>query len=176
MTNQRASARTGALLLLRLCRIGERARQLGYCLGELQARDVVVRGSGLSRALPRFSDRLRHRLAQRRHLRQGHDQCCSVLGIPRSTILVLLRSWSGHEAAQLLLDAVDAGVRQYLSGLRDMSAHDMLKYEIGRCLTLEVPADFVADQMPRMPSKFASSKRAFTWLRKRAASAPSTIR
>lgn len=166
-----------ANLLLQLCRVSDLTRLAGSCVGELKRPDLVINRTRIMRSPVRGSGRLRHRRARRRHVRRGHDQFCLVLGVPECTLTELLESWGGNEVATFLLEIVSEGLDQFQKGSwHGMSANEVIKHEIGRRLTLEAPADSLLDQIPRIPSKFASSRRAFTWLRKRAASAPSTMR
>lgn len=176
------SALQCALRLLELCRYAGLVRHSGRCIGGLRPRDIVVTNGRLLRRPAGVRDRMRHRAALRRHLRVGHDNCCHVLGVPLSTVGRLLVAWGGDEAAQFLTESVQEAVDQWSQGGWELlTPYDVLKYEIGRRLTLEPPADLVLlqqelSQMPSTPSKSAASRRAFTWLRKRAASAPSTMR
>lgn len=175
-----------ARVLLSLCEHAAEVLQRGYCVGELRARDVVVEVSAVkvlvSRRPDRLRDRMRHRAAVRRHLRHGHDSGCQVFGVPLRTMQTLLEYWGGEDAALFLVDIVHEAMNQLsLGGWGGMTPTAVLRHEIGRRLTVEPPADSVRDQallyqIPKLPSKSASSRRAFTWLRKRAASAPSTMR
>lgn len=166
-----------AILLLQLCRLSELTRLAGSCVGELQRTDIVVCGAKIARSPVRRYRRFRHRLAQRRHLRRGHDQYCFALGVPQCTLTELLEGWGGEEVAAFLFEIVREGLDQLTKGSRHgMSANEVITHEIGRHLTVEAPADSLLAQIPRIPSKFASSRRALTWSRNRAASAPSTIR
>ena len=177
--------------MLALCTHSAVALQRGYCIGDLRPRDVIAE-SGKSEAgataarvhrrVARPHLRLRHRMSVRRHARRGHDSGCRAFGIPLPTLQRLLESWGGEDAASFLIDIVQEAIDQLsLGGWGNLTPNEVLRYEIGRRLTLEPPADLLRDQaaltqMPSEPSKSASSRRALTWLKKRAASAPSTMR
>ena len=185
-TFQPITASQCARLLLVLCHHSATALQRGYCIGDLRPSDVSIElSTGEARVIRRPAgsfDRLRHRLVVRRHLKRGHDSGCRVFGVPLVTVQRLLEAWGGEESAVFLFDIVQEAMEQLsLGGWGRMSANEVLKHEIGRRLTLEPPADLLRDQtalnqIPSEPSKSASSRRALTWLKKRAASAPSTMR
>jgi len=166
-----------AHLLLSLCAVTSALPHRGYCAGLIEPCDLTFQGLRVTRRRASARDRLRHRSALRRHLREGHDGGCHVLGVPTKTLHGLLADWGGDEVAVFLGEAVDDAVQLSLANVwLEVNAIGLLKHEIGRRLTLEPSADLEFDQMPSDPSKLPSSRRAFTWLKKRAASAPSTIR
>lgn len=173
----RHAAQRAARLLLELCQIAEHVRHNGSCVGELRATDLIIRGNRIERRPANMMRRFRYRFAVRKHLRHGHDQFCVVLGVPYSALRELSEHWGGTEASSFLIDIVSISVQQFVGGgWHGMTAREVLKHEIGRRLTVEAPADLLLDQIPSTPAKFASSRRTFTWPRKRAASAPSTMR
>ena len=95
-------------------------------------------------------------------------------------LLILVANASGDDgiAHDIVQEAID---QLLLGGWGNLTPNEVLRHEIGRRLTLEPPADLLRDQtalnqIPSEPSKSASSRRALTWLKKRAASAPSTMR
>lgn len=111
----------------------------------------------------------------------------------------LLREWGDEEAAMLLDDAVAEAIDEWVhAGERRWSAleaRESVSYAIRSRITPVRPAlrstrggrvsapDSAgiggADgwaQMPRFASNWAPSSRLFIWVRKRAASAPSTMR
>jgi len=176
------SAAQCAQLLLDLCKHSEAVLQYGCCVGELLSRDVNIVDARVFRHKATLRDRVRHDFAKRRHLRQGHDSCCQILGVPMTTVHQMLEGWGGSEIALFLEEIVETAVDQVLlGGWGSMTPREVLRYEIGRQLTVEPPADLVLrqpehTQIPSTPAKSASSRRALTWLRNRAASAPSTMR
>lgn len=177
IARQQLSAAHSARMLIELCRLAEIVRARGYCIGRLAARDVVIDGVRVTRSPCGPVRRMRHFAARQQHARKGHDTCCETLGMPMETVVGLLESWAGAETSAFLGDLVRSTIEQIASGgWSGWAAHEVLKYEIGRHLTIEEPADFFSDQMPSTDSKSAASRRVFTWVRKRAASAPSTTR
>lgn len=49
-------------------------------------------------------------VAERAHLRLGHDAGCSTLGVPRRAIALTLELWDTVGAASLLLEAMDEAI------------------------------------------------------------------
>lgn len=180
-----------ARLMLALCTHSAVTLQRGYCIGDLRPRDLIVESGAVGacatavrvrRRAPRPHERIRHRISARRHARRGHDSGCRAFGVPLPTLQRLLEAWGGEDAASFLIDIVQEAIDQLLlGGWGNLTPNEVLRHEIGRRLTLEPPADLLRDQtalnqIPSEPSKSASSRRALTWLKKRAASAPSTMR
>lgn len=98
-----------AWMLEQLVVRGLRGWERGWCLGELEARELAVGPCGVVVLPPRSARELRARRRRvPRHLRRGHDAGCLALGVPRSTVhRVLLDRAARPDAAELLLDAAD---------------------------------------------------------------------
>lgn len=56
----------------------------------------------------------------------------------------MLQSWGGSETAAFLSEKIRDAVQHYARGAwQGTPLREVLKHEIGRCLTLEAPADSV---------------------------------
>ena len=196
-----------AWLLLSLLDAGIRLRGLGWCLGLLSARDVRVTSSGVERAA--VPDGLRHRHLERRrhrHMREGHEISCHLIGIPASSAQALLGAWGDPRAIPFARGVLDEVVSELRAsgvgphrGWSEPRAWEIAEHTVMRRITPVPPVRALfatreraalptigergpllepggADQMPSDPSKLPASSRSFTWERKRAASAPSTMR
>ena len=112
-----ASAGDLAHVTLSLCTLAVRFRAEGWCLGDLEARDLRVRARTCEmlpilpgiRGMVQRSDRLRRRY---RHVHVGHSGGCWALGLPLETARAITETWDGSGAAPLLLDGLRAAVRE----------------------------------------------------------------
>lgn len=142
---KRSSDRTAgetARLIVQLCAIAELLQSCGYCTGELVPRDVLVRAGRLERARCSPARAGWHRIKRHLHGTRGHDLGCHTIAVPLSTIRRLTLHWAGEHAADYLIEAVELAIAQVAAGeWPGYSAAKVVKYEIGRRLTIESPAD-----------------------------------
>jgi hypothetical protein len=195
-----------AWALLALFDAGIRLRASGMCLGPLLPADVRLAEGGVERALPRAGFRVRALERRRdRHLREGHDPLCLLVGVPMSAVHSLLRHWGDPRATPFVVSLAEEALGELLepgaSGPHGWSEHivrETVEHVVSRRITPLPPQPDASEygdgaappssgvrgpvrvkrrgQMPRFPSKRPASSRSFTWVRKRAASAPSTMR
>lgn len=162
--------------------------------------------AGIERApLPRSVSKrkaLERRVA--RHLRAGHDGSCLLFGVPAGTVRGLLRAWGDPLAVPFVIGLADEAESELrssglgpLRGWSEPEARELVEHVVRRRITPVMPRALQPesegaapplpgvrgpeaargwDQMPRSPSNRPASSRSFTWVRNRAASAPSTIR
>lgn len=197
-----------AWVLLALFDAGIGVRTIGWCVGDLAPADVTLTPRGAAR------EPIGHRAHERalgrrreRHLREGHDAGCLLVGVPSRTLERLLRAWGDPLVVEFVLglaeEAVDELRRSGIGPLRGWSpalARETVGYIVRRRITPHAPSFAptapaygegatppssgvrdpprfgMAAQMPRSASKRPASSRSFTWVRNRAASAPSTMR
>ena len=138
------SASETARLLVQLCAIASILLVHGCCVGELLPGDLSIHDVRLERRRLRSGGGYSQRLRRFWHGRRGHDRGCQTIGVPLSTIRRLARYWSGEDSAEYLVEAVELAIVQIEAGeWPDYSAVSVVKYEIGRRLTIESPAEFI---------------------------------
>lgn len=144
---RRHTARETALLLVQLCAIGGALRGQGLCAGELHPADIYLSNGTLQRT---HAGRMRgvvYQVRQTRHLRHGHDLGCQTIGVPLSTVRRMTRHWAGDNTVDYLVEAVELALAQLAAGeWPGYLPAQVVKYEIGRRLTIESPADFVVPE------------------------------
>ncbi len=199
------SAGQTAWALLALLDIGIRLRAAGWCAGVLGPEDVLLEARGVRRApAPGGLHERTLMRRRRRHAGLGHSLGCHLFGIPECVAERLIRAWADPRAESFCLALVDEVVEELRStgvgphrGWSGDGARAAIRHAVESRITPVPPSvppsrepirrergpgeharppQLSRTQMPRFASNRPSSRRFFTWVRKRAASAPSTIR
>lgn len=157
-----------AWVLLSLLGVGITLRANGWCTGLLSARDLCVTQHGVGRTPVRSGAQVRTNLRRaRRHLAEGHDTSCEMLGVPLPTLRKVITTWGESRAHPYVVSLVDEILAELQTLLlrsskawSERDVRDIIEHVVTRSITPTAPAMWRnrLDAYPRTRTRFTQKE------------------